>query len=95
MFDVFNANEKRYLNPYERYDIVHDLRLKHVPVINVNETITCDTIQELLLLVEGRKSYLNDSNMEGYVFKTKAKVSDSRDVSSFKVISNTWLLKNE
>lgn len=95
VFDVFNANEKRYLNPYERYDIVHDLRLRHVPVINVNETITCDTIQELLLLVQGRKSYLNDSNMEGYVFKTKAKVSDNRDVSSFKVISNTWLLKNE
>lgn len=95
VFDVFNANEKRYLNPHERYIIVRNLKLKHVPVINVNAVINCDTIQELLILVEGRKSYLNDSNMEGYVFKTKSEVSDNRDVSSFKVISNSWLLKNE
>ena len=95
VFDVYNANEKRYLNPYKRYKIVHNLKLKHVPVINVNTTIICDSIQELLILVEGRKSYLNDSNMEGYVFKTKSEVSDNRDVSSFKVISNSWLLKNE
>lgn len=95
VFDVYNANEKRYLNPHERYIIVRNLKLKHVPVINVNAVINCDTVQELLILVEGRKSYLNDSNMEGYVFKTKSEVSDNRDVSSFKVISNSWLLKNE
>lgn len=95
VFDVHSVNDSRYLTPKERYNVVEVLGLKHVPIISRNQVIQVETIQDLLKMVEGEKSEINGSNIEGWVFKTEDVCYDNRDVTSFKVISNTWLLKNE
>jgi len=95
VFDVHSVNDSRYLTPKERYNVVEVLGLKHVPIISRNQVIQVETIQDLLRMVEGEKSKINGSNIEGWVFKTEDVCYDNRDVTSFKVISNTWLLKNE
>jgi len=95
VFDIYSVKDNRYLSPSERIDIVNTLQLKHVPVVSRGTKIQVDSIQELLKLVDGKKSSINGSNIEGWVFKTEDMCYDDRDVKSFKVISNTWLLKNE
>lgn len=95
VFDIYSVNEKRYLTPFERYPVTNQLGMKHVPTIVRNQFIQVETIKDLLKMVEGEKSKINGSNIEGWVFKIEDVCHDNRDVKSFKVISNTWLLKNE
>jgi ATP-dependent RNA circularization protein (DNA/RNA ligase family) len=65
------------------------LGLKHVPILDENASIKDHTIQSLLQYAEG-KSLLNGSNREGVVFR-----SNTQHDLSWKVISNSWLIKNE
>lgn len=95
VFDVYSVKDSRYMTPKERYNVVEVLGLKHVPIISMNQGIQVETIRDLLNRVEGEKSKINGSNIEGGVFKTEDVCYDNRDVTSFKVISNTWLLENE
>lgn len=95
VFDIYSVDDKRYLTPFERYSVTIQLGMKHVPTIVRNQFIQVETIKDLLKMVEGEKSKINGSNIEGWVFKTEDACYDNRDVKSFKVISNTWLLKNE
>ena len=95
VFDVYSVNDSRYLTPEERYNVVELLGLKHVPIISRNQVIQFETIQDLLKMVEAEKSEINKSSIEGWVFKTEDLCYDNRDVTSFKVISNAWLLENE
>ena len=96
VFDIYNSNSKKYLTPENRINLTEALGLKHVPVISRCEKIQSETIKDLLSLVEKQKSNLNSTNIEGWVFKVYDEGNlDTRDVKSFKVISNAWLLKNE
>lgn len=88
-FYVFNvySSYSGYIPPDIAEDFTETLELKHVPVIEYKE-VPDVTMQELLQQAEG-KSMLNGSNREGLVFKS------IDGTKSFKVISNSWLLKNE
>lgn len=91
VFDIFDIDQKRYLLPGERYDMmyVHFRTLNHVRSINFGGIFILDhTIDELLQLAEGPG--MNPGvKREGLVFK-----SLTRDFS-FKAISNSYLLKEE
>lgn len=88
-FTLIENGEK--VAPAVRRDVVREvLDLNHVPVITrFNGHIGDHTVESLLELAEG-KSCLNDSAREGLVFNS---LNDPQ--KSFKVVSNTWLLKNE
>lgn len=91
VFDVFDIAEQRYLLPAERMQFMQEVEstgLTHVPVLAKMQISPELTLEDLLKYAEG-KSIINSSNREGMVFK-----SETSDFS-FKVISNSWLLKNE
>ena len=94
IFDIFVISEQRYMLPQERIQTIrkinelYGLDLKHVPVLGYFQIDPTISMQDFLKQAEG-KSAINGSNREGLVFK--AETSDD----SFKVISNSWLLKNE
>jgi len=96
MFDIYNISDGCYLNPGERYEILHQLSnlygsiIGHVPIINQKLWVTKQfhTVDELLKFAEG-PSLNPKTKREGLVFK-------SCDISfSFKVISNSYLLKHK
>lgn len=87
VFSVYSSYSTAYIAPDEAEKITKLLELKHVPVIEYKK-VPDVTMQELLQQAEG-KSMLNGSNREGLVFKS------IDGTKSFKVISNSWLLKNE
>ena len=84
VFDLFST-ATGYLNPFQRYQLVKDMGLPHVPIL-FGDYFFMDTKGELLLKAEG-KSVIADCQREGFVFK--ALTSSKR----FKVVSNAWLLK--
>lgn len=90
IFDIFDIDAQRYLNPSERWDVYWKLRDhgyagEHVPVLNDNFQLGSDSIDELLKLAEGKNEAGNER--EGLVFKRH----DGQ--FSFKAISNRFLLK--
>lgn len=94
IFDIFVISEQRYMLPQERIQTIrkinelYGLDLKHVPILGYFQIDPAISMQDFLKTAEG-KSVINASNREGLVFKSET--SDE----SFKVISNSWLLKNE
>lgn len=89
VFDIF-TEQYGYLKPTDVENTAEDLDLFHAPVLDTSFEIKSeDTVQSLLQLAEG-KSKLNDSEREGFVFKS---LEDPN--LSFKVVSNKWLLSNE
>lgn len=94
IFDIFVISEQRYMLPQERIQTIrkinelYGLDLKHVPILGYFQIDPAISMQDFLKTAEG-KSLINASNREGLVFKSET--SDA----SFKVISNSWLLKNE
>lgn len=85
LFDIFDIQKGHYLLPLERYRLVFECMMgEHTPVLAVDAPTP--TIEEALALAEG--SSLNASvAREGVVFK-----SMTRRNTSFKAVSNTWLL---
>lgn len=94
IFDIYVIPEQRYMLPQERIltilniNKLYGLDLKHVPVIGYFQIDPTLSMQDFLKQAEG-KSAINASNREGLVFKAETVEA------SFKVISNSWLLKNE
>ena len=91
VYDIYDINEQRYLSPAERKAFVERNGLKHVPVIahaaEFYDTLGINTIEQILKFAEG-KSVLNaGTEREGLVFKHNG-------LTSFKAISNKFLLKN-
>ncbi len=86
LFDVFDIDRQRYLNPSERAEIAGMIR--SVPIVSATHQLK-ETIDQLLAMAEGMSELAVKSQREGLVFK------NVRDPSqSFKVISNKWLLKH-
>jgi RNA ligase (TIGR02306 family) len=86
VYDVYDTNTGRYLLPAERRQLVHDLELKHVPVLDAAATL--GTVQELLDRADGQ-SKLYPTLREGIVFK---QIDGSM---TFKAISNQYLISEK
>jgi RNA ligase (TIGR02306 family) len=89
VYDMYNVHTGQYILPVQLKAACEKLGLKHVPILSEIAEISSATIQSLLQYAEG-KSLLNGSNREGIVFKSNT-VHDR----SFKIVSNSWLIKNE
>lgn len=86
VFKIFDTDTQRFLSPKERLELTESLGFKHVPVLEATN-FSGYTLQELLQYAAGPS--LNPGvDREGLVFKS---LTDSS--TSFKVISNSWLLK--
>lgn len=86
-YDVYLIDEQRYMLPAERIKFCTDNGVKHVPV-NFTGPLQAKTVADVLVRADG-PSGLKGKYREGFVYK-----STTRDFS-FKVISNTYLLKEE
>ncbi|UAV89691.1 RNA ligase [Pseudomonas phage COT4] len=86
-YDVFLIDEQRYMLPEERIEFCSDQGVKHVPV-NYTGPLICPDVAGVLARADG-PSGLKGKFREGFVYK-----STKRDFS-FKVISNSYLLKEE
>ena len=99
VFDVYNINEKRYLNPKERIKFFEDYlqgkhtKLRHVPIDDWNYKFrdNNDDRVDVQALLEWADETLSLSNVvaEGLVFKRQ----DGQ--FSFKVISNKFLMETD
>jgi len=89
VYDMYNVHTGQYILPVQLKAACERLGLKHVPILGEGISLVGSSIQSLLEEAQG-KSQLNGSEREGIVFK-----SETFHDSSFKVISNKWLLKNE
>jgi len=88
VYDMYNTSTGEYILPIQLESACKRLGLKHVPILVSATDIKLQTIQSIIDFAEG-KSQLNGSEREGVVFK-----SNTIHDSSFKAISNKWLIKN-
>lgn len=88
LFDIYDIDESKYLNPVERRALATQLNLLHAPVIGEFALIR-ESVEQLLKRAEGRSLLNKNAEREGLVFKCVEKNI------SFKTISNKFLLKNE
>jgi len=86
IFSVWVIENKKYLSNYELFDFCDRYALKHVPIIN-DTFILHHTIDELLLMAEGKSQLCETTEREGIVFV----VNTSGQKVSFKAISNNFL----
>ena len=87
VYNIYDIDAKKYLLPDERIALCKELGIPHVPVFEPNFVLE-NTVSELLELADG-EGMNKGVKREGLVFKHKT--SDF----SFKVISNSYLLKNK
>lgn len=88
MFSLFDIDNQEYFNPQLAKLTAERFGLNYVPVIS-NYTLCSHTTRDNLLASAEGTSQLADTPREGLVFKSLT------TQESFKVISNSWLLKNE
>jgi ATP-dependent RNA circularization protein (DNA/RNA ligase family) len=86
IYDVYDIDAGKYLLPSDRLFLLEELGLDSVPTKGID--ILPPTVQAALADADG-PSGLAGKYREGFVYK-----STTRDFS-FKVISNTYLLKEE
>lgn len=85
LFDIYDADLGRYLNPSERNEIANLLGLASVPVVDTNFVLP-NSMETLLAMADGPSQLLATQKREGLVFKCQD------DSTSFKAISNAYLL---
>jgi len=88
VFDVYNIQEGKYLNPSARRDLIAGMGLKHVPVLATNaDLIACEgKVQNVLECAEGPSELNDKQEREGIVLK------EVNGGMTFKAISNKYLL---
>ncbi len=90
LYDIYEIDNNRYLPPDIVETIAYAFGVKHVPTLGTI-ALKEHSIETLLELAEYKSALNPQAEREGLVFKSL----DVGDESSFKVISNKWLLKNE
>jgi len=86
-FNAFDIDEFKRVGIDEFLILMENLKLKTVPILEKNVSLP-ETIDELLLMSEGKSVLNNNTEREGIVVR-------SNDMSiSFKSISNKFLLKD-
>ena len=93
VFDIYDIEKRRYLNPEERTSFLSTVtpELKTVPILERNFDLP-GSIKELLDYAQGPSKLYPKQEREGLVFKEEG---ESADRFSFKVISNSFLLKEK
>jgi RNA ligase (TIGR02306 family) len=86
VFDIYDIDNRRYLLPEERWKLVDQLGLPHVPLKGFGTLV--GTVSDLLEDADGMSVVNPKCIREGYVYKA---MNDS--TISFKVIGNSYLLK--
>jgi len=87
LYDIYDIDAGKYMLPKEREDFCNRNQITHVPIISIEAT--ANTIDFILKEAEGKSRLCDLVEREGVVYK-----SCTTDVS-FKVISNSFLLKTE
>jgi len=90
VFNIYNIDEKYYLNHEEITEICLKFKLETVPYIAKIRLTQYHTIENLLENADGQSELYKDAAREGLVFKG----TDSTYLN-FKAISNNWLIKNK
>ena len=85
IYDVFDIDKQQYLLPEERRNLCKELDVSHVPLYD-SSLVLNHSIAELIELADG-DGMNKGVKREGLVFKS------CTDDFSFKVISNSYLLK--
>jgi RNA ligase (TIGR02306 family) len=89
VYDVYDIQAGKYLNPQARRELVAGMGLKHVPVIVDEKDLGVGSVDDILSWADD-KSRLNDKqDREGIVFK------QVNGGMTFKAISNKYLLGEE
>lgn len=91
VFDVYNIQEGKYLNPYDRVKLIERMGLKHVPVLasraKLKDTLGITDVDGVLKFAEGKSVMgMIGCEREGIVFK------ECNGGFTFKAISNKYLL---
>lgn len=86
VFDVYDIQAGKYLNPDERRELIKRMGLKHVPVITCGKDLGVGSVADLLDWAEGPSCLNEKQEREGIVFKQE------HGGMSFKAISNKYLL---
>lgn len=93
VFNIFNINEQKYLSPKEQEHILKELNLDSVPIHYIGD-FKWNSVDELLQEAEGK--YESGVIREGLVFRLYDEpMKDANGKNSFKVVSNSYLLKFE
>ena len=90
VFDIYDIDEGSYLGYYERSDILTELDILQVPVLLGFDSLLGYTIDELLSLAEDKSALNPKQEREGVVVKSLFDPD-----SSFKIISNKYLMKQD
>jgi len=99
LFNIWDIEKREHLSPPERMDTFQfferRVSIKHVPVISPGIKIfeKYKTMPELLDLAIGQSVINKDIQREGIIFKSLESIG--REIISFKVISNKYLLKHD
>jgi RNA ligase (TIGR02306 family) len=96
IFNIYDIQDHRYLNPSERIELLisiqndHNNSVKHVPILDqILLTNKFTELKDIIEYADGKSSINNKIRREGVVFKRE----DGK--FSFKSISNEYLLKEE
>ena len=99
LFNIWNIEKQQHLTPEERMEIFQFLEkkvpIKHVPIISPQIKIFQEykTMRELLDYAVGHSLLNKNVQREGIVLKSLESIG--REIISFKVISNQYLLKHD
>lgn len=89
LYDIFDIDAQQYLTPKDAEGTALQLNIRHVPVLEQFTTFGV-RMEDLITYAEGKSVVGAKPEREGLVFK-----SLNEPETSFKVISNKWLLKND
>ena len=89
LYDIFDIDAQQYLTPKDVEGTALQLNIRHVPVLEQFTTFDV-RMEDLIAYAEGKSVVGAKPEREGLVFK-----SLTEPETSFKVISNKWLLKND
>ena len=93
VFDVYDIDNKRYLNYDDQNLFVRNMSLSRVPDVGVFEFVW-KTVDEVLKAAEGK--YGNGHNREGIVIRTYEETDWPRyGRGSFKAVNNSYLLEGD
>ena len=87
-FNAFDIDTQQYYTQEEMENFIQSLNLKTVPILDRNYTLP-ETVEDLLQYADGKSELNKDFGREGIVVR-----SLDRSIS-FKVISNSFLLKEK
>ena len=95
IFNIYNIRNGTYYNFDEFCKFCHDNRLQTVPIEETGEEFRY-SLEDLLVKADGTYKNTNN-NREGIVIRSRENVYSSilKGRTSFKVISNRYLLKND